>query len=394
MLRKTLTVLLIVILAIAALALWRAEDVKRLLAVNSLFSAERIVGNFSAMNSMFLSRAIPVNGDVEEWQTRESELPKQLATPDGAMDVQTFLADTATTSLLVVKDGAIVHEGYLLGTQADDLRISWSMAKSMLSVAMGVAVEDGLIDLDSNVDTYVPALAGSAYRGVTVRNALNMSSGVRFNEDYLDFWSDINRMGRVLALGGSMDEFAAGIEEQLGTPGSVRRYVSIDTHVLAMVLRAATGQSLPDYLGEKILSPIGLERQPYYLTDGDGVAFALGGMNMTTRDYARFGQMVLDGGAWESEQIISQAWLAESTAPSAPPSFRNDGFGYGYQWWIPEGANGAFMARGIYGQFMWIDPARDIVIVKTSANRSFRQPGAMKQNVIFLDAIAAHYAAQ
>ncbi|MEO0496440.1 MAG: serine hydrolase [Pseudomonadota bacterium] len=381
-------------LTIAALGLWRSDDISRLLAVNSLFSKQRIVANFSAMDTMFHSRPVPVNGDVEPWPTRKTPLPDQILAGERSVQVEDYLADTATTSLLVVKDGEIVHESYLLGTQADDLRISWSMAKSVLSVAMGIAVEDGLIDIDRTVETYVPTLTQSAYAGVTVRNALNMASGVRFNEDYLDFWSDINRMGRVLALGGSMDEFTAGIDGRLGTPGSVRQYVSIDTHVLAMVLRAATGQSLPDYVGAKILSPIGLERQPHYLADGEGVAFALGGLNMTTRDYARFGQMVLNGGVWDGERLVSPRWLAESTAPSAPPRFRSDGFGYGYQWWIPDGSNGAFMARGIYGQFMWIDPNRRIVIVKTSANRNFRQPGVMKQNVIFLDAIAAYYASQ
>ncbi|MEN0086833.1 MAG: serine hydrolase [Pseudomonadota bacterium] len=394
MLRKLLLGLIVLSLAVGAFALWRADDIKRLLAVNSLFSEDRIVGNFSAMDTMFHSRSVNAEGDVEPWLEQTVPLPETVDMAGAETIVADYLAGTATTSLLVIRNGTIVHESYALGTKADDLRISWSMAKSILSVAMGVAVEDGLIELDQPVESYVPALADSAYADVTVRNALNMSSGVRFNEDYLDFWSDINRMGRVLALGGSMDEFAASIDERMSPPGSVRQYVSIDTHVLAMVLRAVTGMPLPDYLGEKVLAPIGLEKQPYYVTDGDGAAFALGGMNMTTRDYARFGQMVLDDGVWEGEQIVSRTWLAQSTAPSAPPRFRDDSFGYGYQWWIPKGVNDVVMARGVYGQFMWIDRAQDILIVKTSANRRFREPGAMKQSVMFLDGLAAHYASQ
>src|SRR5699024_857552 len=152
-------------------------------------------------------------------------------------------------------------------------------------------------DIDEPVTKYVPALVGTAYDGATIRNVLQMASGVRFNEDYLDYDSDINRMGRVLALGGSMDEFAAGLTARERPPGQAWQYVSIDTHVIGMVVRGATGRSVIDLMAEKLVQPMGLEAAPFYVTDGYGTAFVLGGLNMPTRDYARFGQMFLQNGA-------------------------------------------------------------------------------------------------
>ena len=184
-------------------------------------------------------------------------------------------------------------------------------------------------------------------------------------------------MGRVLALGGKMDDFTAGITETFAPAGETWKYVSIDTHVVGMVVRGATGRSVADLLSEKIVQPLGLEYAPYYLTDGVGTAFVLGGLNMTTRDYARFGQMFAQGGTWQGQQIVPADWVRTSTTPSAP-----NGEGYGYQWWIPDGsAPGEYMARGIYGQYIYIDTARQVVIVCTAADRQFREPGANQQNI-------------
>ena len=293
--------------------------------------------------------------------------------------------------LVVVRNGAITFEEYYLDTKPDDLRVSWSVAKSFLSAVFGIAVaEDKIESLDDPVTKYVPQLAGTAYDGVTIRNTLNMATGVKFNEDYLDFWSDINKMGRTLALGTSMDDFAASLKERVREQGEMRQYTSIDTHVLAMVLRAATGRSVIDLVGEQIVGAIGFEKAPYYLTDGEGIAFALGGLNLTTRDYARFGQMFLQHGKWYGEQIVPRDWVDQSVIATAPEqSAREDGFGYGYQWWIPPGAaEGEFMARGIYDQYIYVNRNTNSVIVKTSANRKFREPGNTERTLSFFRAVA------
>jgi hypothetical protein len=376
--RKFCRILGIVLLLVAALALWKREEIARLMAVNSLFAEDRIVQNFSHMDRLFLTRPLSRgDGPVSPLPMGpEAVLPPEVAEWITARDV---------TALVVLKDGQVVHESYYLGTGPEDLRISWSVAKSFLSALFGIVLAEGHIDsLDDPVTKYVPELASTAYDGATVRHILTMSSGVAFNEDYLDFWSDINRMGRVLALGQSMDGFAANLKDRAAEPGSDWRYVSIDTHVLGMIIRGATGEDIPELLERHILAPLGVEVAPYYLTDGYGVSFVLGGLNMTTRDYARFGQMIAQGGMWQGRQIVPRDWVEASTVPSAP-----GGAGYGYQWWIADGAvPGEVNAQGIYGQYIWIDRARNIVIAVNAADRGFEDAGVAEGNIAMLRRIA------
>ncbi|KIN79228.1 serine hydrolase domain-containing protein [Sulfitobacter mediterraneus] len=373
--------LLALVLAAVVVGLWKLEEITRLLAVNSLFSAEKIVSNFSHMDAAFLTTPVPRgNGPTTALDYGpETTLPSQ---------VNQWITDRAVTALVVLKDGDIVYENYFQGTGPDDLRISWSVAKSYLSALVGILLDEGKIaSLDDPVTQYAPQLKGSAYDGATLRNVLQMSSGVTFDEDYLDKNSDINRMGRILALGGKMDDFTADLTERLAEPGQQWQYVSIDTHVIGMVVRGATGRSIADLLSEKIIVPLGLERSPYYVTDGVGTAFVLGGLNLTTRDYARFAQMFAQGGEWQGQQIVPAAWVAASTAASAPTAPGK--IGYGYQWWIPQGAApGEYMARGVYGQYLYIDTARNVVIATNAADRKFREAGVSQRNIDIFRLIA------
>ena len=379
--KKFATILVLLVLILAALALWKREQVARLMAVNSLFSAEKIVSNFSHMDRLFLTRPMS-RGDGPV-----SELP-QGAALDLPDSIPGWITDRSLTALVVLKDGEIVAEQYFQGTSGEDLRISWSVAKSFLSALTGILLAEGVIDsLDDPVSKYAPSLANSAYDASSLRNVMQMASGVEFNEDYLDFWSDINKMGRVLALGGSMDDFAAGLRTRFSDPGREWHYVSIDTHVIGMVVRGATGRSVPDLLEEKLLIPMGLEAAPYYLTDGYGVAFVLGGLNMRSRDYARFGQMFLQNGAWNGRQIVPADWVAASTIPSAPTAPEVEQ--YGLQWWMDWDARpGEYFARGIYGQYIYINQPASVVIAVNSADRGFREPGAYQQNIAAFRAIA------
>jgi len=382
----TFLVVVTILIILAVLALSQREKLTRLWAVNSLFSEEKIVGNFIAMDSLFENISmVPETNDVNSLQTGTA-----MQMPAG---FGTYIEDRSVTAVIVAKNGVIRHEAYPLTAEGEDdpassLRISWSVAKSYLSILLGVLHDDGTIpDLDAPVTQYVPGLAGSAYDGSTVRNILQMSSGVTFDEDYLDFWSDINKMGRILALGGSMDRFAEGLSETFVEPGTQWQYVSIDTHVLGMIIRGATGRNIPDLLNEKVLSPLRPSQTPIYLTDGRGVAFVLGGLNITTRDYALFGHMVASGGISFGTRIVSENWIEESTRPSA--NTEPGEFSYGYQWWIPPGAtDGQFMARGIYGQYIYIDRPRGVVIALNSADRMFREDGVSESHVDMFRQIA------
>ena len=373
----------IFVLALIAVAVgvWKREEIKRLLAVNSLFSEEKIITNFSGMNAAFLSVDVP-RGDGPV-----AELPKgteATLTPE----VTQWVKDRTITALVVFKDGALVHESYYQGTNADDLRISWSVAKSYLSSLLGVLLDEGAIaSIDDPVTKYAPSLKGGAYDGASIRNVLNMASGVTFDEDYLDQTSDINKMGRVLALGGSMDGFAADLSETFAEPGTDWQYVSIDTHIISMIIRGATGREIAPLLSEKVIIPMGLEASPYYLTDGNGVAFVLGGLNLRTRDYARMGQMFLQNGAYNGQQIVPADWVAASTVPSAPTA--QGEYGYGYQWWMPkDGREGEFLARGVYGQYIYINRPLGVVIASNAADRKFRDEGVGDYNIEIFRKIA------
>ena len=374
-------VLLALILAAAVVGFWKREQISRLLAVNSLFAAEKIVMNFSNMDTAFLTTPVSRgSGDV-------SPLPvgDELTL---SSEAEAWMKTRSVTSLLVMQGGKIRYEGYFLGTAPDDRRISWSVAKSYLSALLGVLVEEGAIaSLDDPVTKYAPLLKGSAYDGASIRNVLNMASGVIFDEDYLDYDSDINRMGRVLALGGALDDFAASLSESFVSPGETWQYVSIDTHVIGMVIRGATGRDVAGLLSQKIIEPLGLEQDGYYVTDGEGVGFVLGGLNFITRDFARFGQMILQNGEYDGKQVVPADWIARSTVASAPTAPGETG--YGYQWWMAADAQeGEFFGRGIYGQYLYFDQPRGVLITTTGADRQFREPGVNRTNLEMFRKIA------
>ncbi len=360
---------------------FKIATLRRLMRVNSAFDADKIVDNFSHMDDMFYHAAVaPKSQRPCALRADPAPLPDAFTFRGQTLTLDDWRASRAVTAMIVLRDGKIAFEDYYLDTAREDQRISWSMAKSFLSATFGIAVGEGLLgSLDDLVTEHVPHLKDSAYNGVTVRHVLNMSSGVAFNEDYLDYHSDINRMGRVLALGHSMDGFACSLKKRAYDPGSRLKYVSIDTHVIGMVLRKITGQSARAYMGQKLLKPMGLEYDSYFLTDGDGVDFVLGGLNLATRDYARFGLLMACDGKYNGQQIVPSDWVRQSTVDTAPPPAEDmaptdEGLlRYGYQWWLPPDAEqGEFFAIGIYGQYIYVNRPRKTVIAVNAANRDFK----------------------
>lgn len=374
------------VLVLGLVLVFNFTKITRLMTVNTLFDQDKIVENFSNMDTAFLHRDLAI-GEPQPWTEDIQPLPEEVTIAGDTRELSGVLEELETTSLVIIKDGKLIHESYYKGTDKDDLRISWSVAKSFMSGLYGQALESGQIEsLDDAADKYVPSLKGSAYEGVSLRNILNMSSGVVFDENYMDPKSDINDMGRVLGLGGSMDDYAATLKESYYEPGTSWQYVSIDTHVAAMALRAATGKTLHELFEEIYGAHLGFGKSPFYLTDGKDVAFALGGLNLRTRDYAKFGQLFLQDGQWNGEQIIPADWVKDSTTNHAPIFHPERGTGYGYQWWVPmpqQGVHkGDFFAVGIYGQYIYVNPTYNIVIAKNGAHRTFTQAGTSGQTSI------------
>lgn len=356
-------------------------------------------------NMALAMRTVPVPGssEVRELATGDpSALPSTFEVPGRDEPVVTadFLAESDAAALLVMKNGVIRAEHYWLTGGRDVRWMSFSMAKSIVSALVGCAVRDGLFTVDDAISDHVPALdTSAAYRGVAVRDVLQMSSGASWNEDYGDPTSDINRYGRALAPGGSLDEFVPTLQRD-APPGTVCRYNTTDTQALGMLLAATTGRTVSDYMAEHLWEPLGADGG-YWVTDDRGVEMTGGGFNATARDYAKFGQLYLDGGVVDGRPVIPAEWVDVSTRSTAAQTEVGEPIlgatriplGYGYQWWV-QAAPGRFSALGVYGQTIMVDRPTRTVVVVLSANRHYATGSAverrlMVQNAAFLPALIA-----
>ena len=346
-----------------------------------LFDEDRIVENFRSFDEIWPVSNMTASPTPYRYAQGESiSLPEQFEFEGVTWNTKKFIEDSWTTGLLVIQNDTIVFEDYYLGNTESTRNISWSVAKSFISALFGIAMEENFIsDVMKPVEFYVPELKGTSYEGVRIKDVLQMSTGVRFNEDYGDFNSDINRWGRGFALGDSQDEFAATLEKEV-EPGTVNHYVSINTHVLGMIIKRATKRNIADYMQEKLWHPLGMEHDGYWLIDGEGMEMVLGGLNTTLRDYAKIGSLFMHNGNWQGKQLIPKPWIRASLTPDAPHVMPTEDFGYGYQWWIPKSDEGEFMAIGIYNQNIYINPTSNTVIVKLSANPKYNDTSFVPSN--------------
>lgn len=350
----------------------------RLFHAMSLFKEDKIVENFRTIPDHFPNKEMTASEKPLPFaQGKTYELPKTFNYDNEEVETSFLMEGSKTTGLIILQNNEIVYENYFLGNTKTTHNISWSVAKSFIATLFGIAVDEGHItNINEPVEKYVPELIGSGYEGVKIKDVLQMSSGVKFDEDYGKFSSDINRWGRTFALGGSQDKFAAKMKRER-TPGTYNKYVSIDTQVLGMILVRATGQSITDYMQEKLWEPLGMEHNAFWATDKQGMEVALCGLNVTLRDFAKLGALYLNQGMWNGKQIVSKAWIKAATRPDAPHLMPGNNpasahyYGYGYQWWIPEGEEGEFLALGVYNQNIYINPTTQTVIVKLSANDRF-----------------------
>ncbi len=378
--KKIIFGFLIVVVALVAVY---HKNLTRLYTAVTLYDQDKIANNFLTMYQSFNSTVIPASTQPFYFPEAVKALPDSFEYDNNDILTQSFIEDSQTTGLLVLKNGKIVYEDYWLGHEQDKQHISFSMAKSFVSALMGIAIEEGFVaSIEQAVTDYVPELVGSGYAGVSIKDVLQMSSGVGFNEDYGDFNSDINRFSRATAFGTSLDDFSASLVREK-EPGTYHHYVSIDTQVLGMVLTRATGQTLTHYLSEKIWQPLGMEHQAYWLTDDSNMELALGGLNVSLRDYAKLGWLYLNLGQWKNaqgqiQQVVPKQWVIDSITADAPHLVAGENnpassspLGYGYQWWLPLGAEDEYAAQGIYNQYIYVDPDQKLVIVKNSANYRF-----------------------
>jgi CubicO group peptidase (beta-lactamase class C family) len=342
---------------------------------STLFTGVEQYENFNRTSEFFPTSGLAASTEPYEFADGSMiEMPSNFWYEGKTVQTDGFLQGTDTSAVFVLKDGKVQYEDYSLTGGREVQWLSMSVAKSFISALVGIAIEERHIgSIEESITKYIPSLVGSAYGNVRIKDVLQMSSGARWNEDYSDPESDIARLGLTLASGGSLNAFSATLVRDK-EPGTINLYNSTDTQVLGQLITAATGRSVTDYMQEKLWQPLGMESSAYWITDKVGMEMAFGGLNATARDYAKLGQLYLDGGRWGDQQIVPEHWVKASVIADAPHltvEKMGYGLGYGYQWWLMDGDEGEYSAIGVYNQFIYVNPTKGLVIVKLSANSEY-----------------------
>jgi CubicO group peptidase (beta-lactamase class C family) len=294
----------------------------------------------------------------------EQVFPLPKGAPLALDGVDAFMQAQRSAALVIVHDGKLRLERYGLGFSGDGRWTSFSVAKSLTSTLVGAAIADGKIkSIEDKVTDYIPEMKGSAYDDVTIRQLLTMSSGVRWNEDYTDPKADVARFNEHQAEPG-VDVTASYMRKlpRAVPPGSRWLYNTGETNLIGVLVSKAVGKSVSEYLSEKIWAPFGMEQDASWLLGTTGHEVSGCCMQAATRDMARFGQFMLGGGMVDGKAILPASWIAAATTKQA--DIGAPGRGYGYQWWTYD--DGTYAAMGIFGQGIFIDPKRKLVIASNA----------------------------
>lgn len=356
---------------------------------DGLLRPDEMVAAMSQETGWFPSRIVPRALTPSPLRRSAHGLPRLAIADHGTrFDLYDYLSVNRVAGLMVLKDGEVVEESYSLGIGPSTLWKSCSLAKSVTATLFGFAVKEGAIaSLDDPVTRYAPL--GGIYADVSVRHLLRMATGVRWREDYTDPASDRRCLLEIQSRWekGGIARHMAGLPAQT-PPGRSWRYNTGDSYLAGMVLEAATGTNLADYLASRLWGPMGAEADAAWWSESpDGMVIAGSGLHARLRDYARFGQFVLDEGNVGGEPLLPAGWRDEAGSPYLIGAER---IPYGYMWWVPvlddPALEGTFQAEGIYGQFIHINPERRLVAVVLSARS---KPGYRQRLEINDDAFFA-----
>ncbi|TAF34466.1 MAG: class C beta-lactamase-related serine hydrolase [Cytophagales bacterium] len=289
--------------------------------------------------------------------------PKSITLNGKELPFDKFLKQSNTVAFLIIKNDTIQYESYQNGYEQESIVASFSMAKSVLSILVGCAIDEGLIQsVEEPITNYVPELATRGFERVRIKHLLQMTSGLKFNESYYNPFGDAARYyyGRHLRKYMKQMKLAK-------TPGTEFSYTSGNTQLLGLVLeRALKNKRVTEYLQEKIWTPLGMEYGGSWSIDKkkNGMEKTFCCLNARARDFAKLGRLYLHKGQWHGNQIVSQKWVEESTTPDLSEGGVNY---YKYQWWLPSD-DGDFMAQGILGQYVYANPKKDLIIVRLGKN--------------------------
>lgn len=346
---------------------------------------------FSNIDKLFATRAFQRSARPYPLPEAAQSLQVEFEHAGRAWTTETFMAKNRVAGIVAVKNGQIVLERYGLGHSRQGKWTSFSVAKSLTSTLVGAAIQDGHIkSVIDPVTKYLPVLKGSAFDGAVIRDLLRMSGGEAWNENYLEPNSDVNQH---IAIVAKRNQPGAMLRHMAKLPraapnGTYNLYRTGESYLLGEIVAAAIGSNLAPYVTEKIWKPFGMESDGYWmLTADNAIEWGGGCFSATSRDYARFGQFILNGGQAAGRQILPEGWVAEASAPSAPSGPKNEREAYGYQWWVGPGTG--FAALGVCGQAIYIDPPQKLVVAIQSA---WTEPDPPANNALafaFLRAVTA-----
>ncbi len=339
------------------------------------------VDGFSRLDEIWPAATVRRGPAITAWRRAASassltyEAPQQSG--GGRFTIAQYLQRNPTTGLLIARGDTILAEHYQYGRNDRHRLTSFSMAKTITAMLIGLAVADGAIaSIDDPAQRYVPELAGSEYGRTPLRHLLTMSSGVAFREDY-DGTDDSARLSRATlgqqGAGGASAVLA--FNQRNAAPGAHWYYASAETQVLGLVLRAAIQRPIVDYLAERIWHPMGAESEASWLIDRSGQEITYGFFNAVMRDYGRFGLLLANDGRVGERQLIPVTWLKEATRAHFTGSQTGRWYGYGFQTWVFPENDGSFALLGVRGQAIFVDPARKLVMVHMAVRPNARDAG-------------------
>ncbi len=314
--------------------------------------------------TIFENREV-LNGTVAEWT-----VSKEAKTPALDKNLRQQIESYKPVAFLVARDGEILYEEYWDGYHKKSYSNSFSMAKSIVGLLVGIALEEGHIkSLDEPAGRYIPSFEKGNNASLSIRHLLTMSSGLDWDESYGSPFSVTTKA----YYGNNIPELIHNLKV-VETPGKVWNYLSGNTQVLAMILEKATGKSVSEYASEKLWKPLGTSAPALWsLDNANGIEKAYCCFNSNARDFARLGQLVLNGGSWNGKQLISEKFLQEALSPASHLSSIEDGSEvdfYGYHWWTLNYKGQQIpYARGILGQYIFILPHKNAVVVRLGHER-------------------------
>ena len=334
-----------------------------------------LVGSHSHLDEIFPSRLIR-KAPVPSYLARIAEPPITYEFDGASRTLDDYVVRTPTTGLFVARENTILVERYQYGRTDGHRFTSASIAKTVTGMLIGIALAEGHIrSIEDAAARYVPELADTEYGGTSLRHLLQMSSGVRYSEDYSGA-GDHARFTAATHLGLGPGGAAAlkAFNERVAPPGTKFSYASTESQVLGLVLRAATGETVAGFLQSKIWQEIGTEADATWLVDNSGQESTYTGLNAVLRDYGRLGILLAADGNWQGRQLIPSSWIHDATTvrddqPHLRPGTADPLFGYGYQTWILPGPRRMFMLWGARGQRIFVDPQSRLVMVNTAVHK-------------------------